>query len=148
MSTALKIGVCVPPIAALIVTMAAYLPGWWSHRDRIDLGSFMFTYAFFSVPAAYVLGILPAFVGSALYCLVLTARPMLMNFASRSAIGLVTGAAVGSAWCHFVLGLPPGFYGIVVSGVPAFILAMLWPKGPRPSPSNNRFERSRVLHLR
>jgi hypothetical protein len=129
--TAIKIGVCVPPIAALIVTIAAYLPGWWSHRDRIDLVSFIFTYAFFSVPAAYVLGLFPAFIGAALYCMVLTARPMLMNVASRSATGLVVGAAVGSAWCYFVLGLPPEFYGIVVSGVPALVLAMLWPKARR-----------------
>jgi hypothetical protein len=88
----------------------------------------LFTFIGLTVPAAYVLGIVPAFLGAAAYCAILTALPAVRaNIAARSIVGFACGGIVGGFWCYAVLGFGPTLYAIAAA-VSAATLALRWPR--------------------
>jgi hypothetical protein len=118
-----------PAIAALVVTLASYIPSWFSKPSSFELGGFLISFASISIPAAYVFGIVPAFAGACLYCLLLTVWPGLrVRVIWRGLSGLVSAVTIGIPWSYFVLVPPVWFYAIVAAGTPGPVLALRWPK--------------------
>jgi hypothetical protein len=99
-STTLLISAWAPPLTSVIVTIAAYAPGWIHREHPIEIGSFLFTFIGLSIPAAYFFGIIPALLGAVLYCAIVTGVPAIrVNIAARVMLGFVCGGIVGGSWC-------------------------------------------------
>jgi hypothetical protein len=127
-STTLLISAWAPPLTSLIVTIAAYAPGWIRRGHPIEIGGLLFTFIGLSIPAAFFFGIIPALLGAVLYCAILTAVPPIrVNIAARAVFGFVCGGVVGGSWCYAILGWDPKLYGIAAA-VPAAVLALRWPR--------------------
>jgi hypothetical protein len=134
-STTLLLVALAPLLTGSIVMIAAYAPGWIHRGEPVQIGSVLFTFIGFAIPAAYVLGIVPAFLGAAVYCAILTAFPAVRaNIAARSIVGFACGGIVGGFWCYAVLGFGPTLYAIA-AGVSAATLALRWPREEPKTPA-------------
>ena len=124
--TMLYLTLLAPALAALVLMLISYAPGWFERGEPIDPAGFLITFVGIAIPASYLFGLIPAFLGAIAYCVILTTWPAAkINVALRSFVGLACGGIVGGFWCSAVVGLPKAY--AAPAALTAALLALRWP---------------------
>jgi hypothetical protein len=73
--TTLYLTLLAPALTAFILMIISYAPGWFRRGDPIEPAGFLLTFVGIAIPAAYIFGIVPAFLGAITYCVILACWP-------------------------------------------------------------------------
>jgi hypothetical protein len=135
--TTMLIVAMMPPAIGIIATIAPQYFRDGLHFPRWEgLASILFTTAFLTIPISYFFGIIPALIGGAIYCVLLTKVPRLRySLLYRCALAFVIGASVAALSSYCILGAGASFYG-PFGGIAALIFATRWPVNEVSAPSN------------
>ena len=128
--TTLLIAAVIPPITGVVAAVAPQQFRDGFHFPRWDsLASFLITTTFLTVPVSYGFGIVPALIGGAIYCTLLTKVARFRNSVPhRCALAFVVAASIAGLSCYFLLGAGSGaiFYGLIC-GIVGLAFATRWP---------------------
>ena len=75
LSTTLYLTLLAPAPTALVLMLVSAAPGWFGQGEPIGAAGFLITLVGIAIPATYLFGIVPAFVGALSYCVILTIWP-------------------------------------------------------------------------